>query len=59
MIDTKMIKTIPERYMAAILNQIPARRLGQPEEVASLVAYLAGEESSYLTGEAISVSGGY
>ena len=59
MIDTKMIKTIPEKYMAAILNQIPARRLGQPEEVASLVAYLAGEESSYITGEAISVSGGY
>jgi NAD(P)-dependent dehydrogenase (short-subunit alcohol dehydrogenase family) len=59
MIDTKMIKHIPEKYMVSILNQIPLRRLGRPEEVASLVAFLAGEDSSYITGEAISVSGGY
>jgi NAD(P)-dependent dehydrogenase (short-subunit alcohol dehydrogenase family) len=59
MIDTKMIKPIPEKQMLAIINQIPAGRLGRPEEVASLVAFLAGEESSYITGEAISVSGGY
>jgi NAD(P)-dependent dehydrogenase (short-subunit alcohol dehydrogenase family) len=59
MIDTKMIKHIPQKQMLAILEQIPAGRLGRPEEVASLVAFLAGEESSYITGEAISVSGGY
>ena len=59
MIDTKMIKTIPEKYMASILSQIPAGRLGKPDEVASLVAYLAGEDASYITGEAISISGGY
>ncbi len=59
MIDTPMIKTIPEKYMASILGQIPAGRLGKPEEVASLVAFLAGDEASYITGEAISVSGGY
>lgn len=59
MIDTKMIKHIPEKYMVSILNQIPVHRLGRPEEVASLVAFLAGEDSSYITGEAISVSGGY
>lgn len=59
MIDTKMIKHIPGKYMVAILNQIPQHRLGRPGEVASLVAFLAGEESSYITGEAISVSGGY
>jgi acetoacetyl-CoA reductase len=59
MIDTKMIKCIPERYMHEILADIPARRLGRPEEVAALVAFLAGEDSSYITGEAISVSGGY
>jgi NAD(P)-dependent dehydrogenase (short-subunit alcohol dehydrogenase family) len=58
MIDTKMIKAIPEKYLTSILNQIPAKRLGTPEEVASLVAFLAGEDSSYITGEAISVSGG-
>ncbi|RJO61167.1 MAG: SDR family oxidoreductase [Dehalococcoidia bacterium] len=59
MIDTKMIKHIPGKYMVSILNQIPLHRLGRPEEVASLVAFLAGEDSSYITGEAISVSGGY
>ena len=59
MIDTKMIKTIPEKQMLSIISQIPAGRLGKPEEVASLVAFLAGEESAYITGEAISVSGGY
>jgi len=59
MIDTKMIKHIPEKYMVSILNQIPVHRLGRPGEVASLVAFLAGEDSSYITGEAISVSGGY
>jgi NAD(P)-dependent dehydrogenase (short-subunit alcohol dehydrogenase family) len=59
MIDTKMIKHIPEKYKLSILNQIPAHRLGKPEEVASLVAFLAGEDSSYITGEAISVSGGF
>jgi NAD(P)-dependent dehydrogenase (short-subunit alcohol dehydrogenase family) len=59
MIDTRMIKAIPEKYLQAILAQIPARRLGRPEEVAALVAFLAGEESSYITGEAISISGGY
>jgi NAD(P)-dependent dehydrogenase (short-subunit alcohol dehydrogenase family) len=59
MIDTKMIKHIPDKTMASIIDDIPVRRLGRPEEVASLVAFLAGEESSYITGEAISVSGGY
>jgi 3-oxoacyl-[acyl-carrier protein] reductase len=59
MIDTKMIKYIPQKQMLSILSQIPAGRLGRPEEVASLVAFLAGEESAYITGEAISVSGGY
>lgn len=59
MIDTKMIQSIPEKSMASILDDIPAHRLGKPEEVASLVAFLAGEESAYITGEAISISGGY
>ena len=59
MIDTKMIKAIPEKAMIAILGDIPAHRLGKPVEVAALVAFLAGEESSYITGEAISISGGY
>ena len=59
LIDTKMIEHIPEKYIEMMLAQAPLHRLGKPEEVASLVAFLAGPESSYITGEAISVSGGY
>jgi 3-oxoacyl-[acyl-carrier protein] reductase len=58
MIDTNMIRNIPQKNMVSILNQIPVHRLGRPEEVASLVVFLAGEESAYITGEAISISGG-
>jgi 3-oxoacyl-[acyl-carrier protein] reductase len=58
MIDTNMIKNIPQESMASILNQIPIHRLGRPEEVASLVVFLAGEDSAYITGEVISISGG-
>jgi NAD(P)-dependent dehydrogenase (short-subunit alcohol dehydrogenase family) len=59
MIDTKMIAHIPEKTMAGILADIPVGRLGSPEEVAAVVSFLAGEESSYITGETITVSGGY
>ncbi len=59
MIDTKMLASIPSAKMEQIIAVIPAGRLGKPEEVASVVAFLAGEDSSYITGEAISVSGGY
>jgi acetoacetyl-CoA reductase len=41
-----------------ILPQIPMSRLGKPEEVAGLVAYLASEEAAFLTGANISINGG-
>lgn len=59
LIDTRMIKAIPPRQMSSIIGSIPEQRIGKPEEVAAVVSFLAGEESSYITGEAISVSGGY
>ncbi len=40
-------------------NQIPARRLGKPEELASLIAFLASEKSAYITGASIQVDGGF
>ena len=54
-INTAMIKDIEiEKYIATI----PAGRVGEPEEVAQLVSFLASEKSSYITGEVINVNGG-
>jgi 3-oxoacyl-[acyl-carrier protein] reductase len=55
LIDTEMISDAP---VDVILKLIPMRRLGKPEEVASLVAYLASEQSAYITGQVIGINGG-
>jgi len=58
-IGTKMVMAIPQDVLdSKILPQIPQGRLGKPEEVAGLVAYLASEEAAFLTGANISINGG-
>lgn len=58
-IGTKMVTAIPNEILETkILPQIPVTRLGKPEEVAGLVAYLASEEAAFLTGANISINGG-
>lgn len=54
-IKTKMTEELDEKELA---KGIPMRRFGKPEEVAEVVAFLASEKSSYITGEVISVNGG-
>ncbi len=54
-IRTDMVEGLDE---AALKKDIPAARFGEPEEVASIVGFLASEEASYITGEVISVNGG-
>ena len=54
-IDTEMVQNLP---LEEIRKSIPVRRLGQPKEVASLVAYLLSEDAAYITRQVISVNGG-
>jgi acetoacetyl-CoA reductase len=58
-IGTKMVMAIPQEILdSKILPQIPIGRLGKPEEIAGLVAYLASEEAAFVTGANISINGG-
>lgn len=57
-IDTPMTRAVPEKIRQKIIERIPMGRIGKPEDVANLVAFLASDEASYITGEVISVSGG-
>jgi 3-oxoacyl-[acyl-carrier protein] reductase len=57
-IDTDMTKELPQNHKELLLNQIPLGRLGQPQEIANAVAFLASEQAGYITGETIHVNGG-
>lgn len=57
-IDTDMTKDLPASNKEAMLSQIPAGRLGMPEEIAAAVAYLASEDAAYVTGATLPVNGG-
>jgi 3-oxoacyl-[acyl-carrier protein] reductase len=57
-IDTPILSTIPDDLLAKMREQVPLRRLGKPEEVANLYAFLASDEASYINGAVIEVSGG-
>lgn len=58
-IATKMTTAVPKDILEGnILPQIPVGRLGKPEEVAALVAYLASDEAAFMTGANISINGG-
>ncbi len=57
-IKTAMTDAIPENLKEMMLKQIPAGRFGTPDDVANTVAFLASDESSYITGQTIHVNGG-
>jgi 3-oxoacyl-[acyl-carrier protein] reductase len=57
-IDTPMTADLPEKVKAAMLAQIPLGRIGQPEDVAEVVAFLASDKAAYITGQVIHVNGG-
>ncbi len=57
-IGTEMVKKIPEHILHTIVNTIPMKRLGTPEEVARLVSFLIEDESGYITGQVYGINGG-
>lgn len=58
-IDTDMMKTIPSTVLETIINSTPVKRLGSPEEVARAVMFLIDDKSGFITGETLSINGGY
>jgi 3-oxoacyl-[acyl-carrier protein] reductase len=58
-IDTHMIKDVLEIAGDKIMSKIPLGRLGKPEEVAKLVAFLCSNEAEYITGQVIRIDGGF
>ena len=57
-IDTDMTRELPEEQKQSLLSAIPLARLGQPAEIAAVVAFLASDGAAYVTGETLHVNGG-
>jgi acetoacetyl-CoA reductase len=57
-IGTDMVKKIDPKILETIVSQIPTGRLGEPDEIGSLVSYLASDKASFITGATFSINGG-
>ncbi|MGM9483760.1 3-oxoacyl-ACP reductase FabG [Roseateles sp. NT4] len=57
-IDTPILGTIPDKVLEEMRAHVPLKRLGKPEEIANVYAFLASDEASYVNGAVIEVSGG-
>lgn len=57
-IDTDMTRALGEERSAMLTDKIPLKRLGQPEEIAALVAFLCSDAAGYITGETVHINGG-
>jgi acetoacetyl-CoA reductase len=57
-IATEMVEAIPQAALEKVIEKIPQRRLGKPEEVARVVQFLLEDDASYITGAVYAVNGG-
>jgi NAD(P)-dependent dehydrogenase (short-subunit alcohol dehydrogenase family) len=53
-----MVQAVPKEALDKVISKIPVRRLGEPDEVARVVEFLADPESGFITGQVYSVNGG-
>ena len=58
-IDTPMVRALPPERLASLVETIPLKRLGTPEEVAAAILFLAADECRYMTGATIDINGGW
>lgn len=58
-INTELTRVLPQKVQNEICSQIPLGRIGEPSEVASVIAFLASEQASYVSGPCVDVLGGY
>ncbi|WP_417316796.1 acetoacetyl-CoA reductase [Emcibacter sp.] len=57
-IGTDMVRAVPEKVLEKIIAQIPVGRLGEPEEIARAVIFLAADEAGFITGSTLNINGG-
>ena len=57
-VETPILATVPDKVLAQMRDEVPLRRLGKPEEIANVYAFLASDEASYVNGAVIEVAGG-
>ena len=57
-VDTPMLRALGDETCAMLTEEIPLGRLGTPEDIAGAVAFLAGGDAAYITGQVLSVNGG-
>jgi 3-oxoacyl-[acyl-carrier protein] reductase len=57
-VETPILQTIPDKVMQHMREQVPLQRLGRPDEIAAVYAFLASDDASYVNGAVIEVSGG-
>ena len=59
LVRTDMIKDVPPKYLAKMLDRIPAKRLAETKEISDLALFLASEDSAFMTGSLVDINGGW
>jgi len=57
-VATPILATIPDKVLQEMIDRVPLKRLGQPEDIANVYAFLASDDAAYINGAVLEVSGG-